>query len=146
MDNEASYRRKSKEDSTGGGSATQAAALQQPLEAAALWSLCGVGAVVQNQWAASFYANARLAQRLFAGLHQNGLQLGAALAQASAADAPPLPAAGPAAAGAVAAGAARATADLDSGEKGTVVVYAKARAMYNPVVYGLPAVYLTGKK
>ena len=130
MDNDASFRRKAKEDSSGGASQASVLALQQPLESAAMWSLTGIGSLVQNQWAASFHANAKLVQTLFKGLHGEGLQLGAAVAAATTAEVA-LPPPSPAAEG------------RDEGAAGGVC-YAKARAMYNPVVYGLPAVHFTG--
>ena len=134
MDNDASLRRKSKEDSSGGANQASVLALQQPLESAAMWSLTGVGSVVQNQWAASFHANAKLVQTLFKGLHGEGLQLGAAVAAATTAEvAPPRP---PSVGGG--------NSEEAAGSGG--VCYAKARAMYNPVVYGLPAVHFTGGK
>ena len=67
MDNEVSFRRKSKIDNM---KSSTDLALERPLETVALWTLAGAGSVITNQWASSFQANARLVKRLFQNLYE----------------------------------------------------------------------------
>ena len=66
MDNEISFRRKSKLDNLKSSTELE---LEQPVATAALWTLAGAGSVVTNQWASSFHANSRLVKRLFENLY-----------------------------------------------------------------------------
>ena len=68
-DNEQSYRRQSKLDTQKTSGELR---LEEPLEQAALWSLAGAGAVLLNQWPASFHANRQLLERLLESLSKGG--------------------------------------------------------------------------
>ena len=72
MDNEISFRRKSKLDNLKSSSDL---ALEQPLATVALWTLAGAGSVVTNQWASSFHANSRLVKRLFENLYHKDVSI-----------------------------------------------------------------------
>lgn len=126
MENEESYRRKLKLDSSSGKSVAELS-LEQPVETAALWTLTGVGSVISNQWASSFSANSKVIARLFDSMVNKDMLIGAALTRATCPD------------------------DFESIEPPTdkkhastplhsTIAQAKARAMYNPVMYGIPTV------
>jgi hypothetical protein len=128
-ESDASNRRQSKLDNQ---KTAAALALEQPLQAAALFSLAGVNAVLLNRWASSLHMNARLMRRVVPAMTQAKDSIGMVL-QSEIRPPPPAPE------GEEEAGKPPPKkGKKDKSKRPELDLPLKDRVRFNTVVYGLP--------